>query len=342
MSSPVELGFELEQLIHNALSNITDFECLREQDIRNLFNDQSFNGVDHWIKYKEKHILIQDKWKETITQPEIAQFLTCVERIQARNSKSDTYYLLWVSKKEPTSNALKSLSERNVNIITCSKSIEALTRLTIIDVCEQFEINPVNALLTIPSSKRLISTNQISTREHVSTQTSSYDDTDEGKQKKIELLNYMRQIQDGPFRKVINSLNICPVPQARDLAMSVIPKSIDEWHQSKANKISYSKLLSDLKKICWPTKTKKVYYGTLNSYIKLHYVSKELNEITHKYMNLRHQMITNKSSWAKGTLDIKCDYEPLTQEDYSAVCKFTDGYWQGMEYQFWQEYQTVY
>jgi hypothetical protein len=30
MTSPVELGFELEHLIHNALSKINDFECLRE------------------------------------------------------------------------------------------------------------------------------------------------------------------------------------------------------------------------------------------------------------------------------------------------------------------------
>lgn len=58
MTSPVELGFELEHLIHNALSKINGFECMREQDIRNLFNDQSFNGVDHWIKYKDNHILI--------------------------------------------------------------------------------------------------------------------------------------------------------------------------------------------------------------------------------------------------------------------------------------------
>jgi hypothetical protein len=152
----------------------------------------------------------------------------------------------------------------------------------------------------------------------------------------------MRQIQDGPFRKVINSLNMCPVPQVRELAISMLPKNINDWQQSKANKFNYSKLLSDLKKMCWPTKTKKVYYGTLNSYIKLHFISKELFELTQKYMNLRNEMITNKSLWAKGTLDIKCAYEPLTQEDYSAVCKFTDGYWQGMEYQFWQEYQSVY
>lgn len=204
------------------------------------------------------------------------------------------------------------------------------------------EINHVNALLTIPSSKRLIPTNQISTREHVSTQTSSYDDTEEGKQKKIELLNYMRQIQDGSFRKVINSLGMCTVPQVRELAISMLPKHINDWQQSKANKFNYSKLLTDLKKMCWPTKTKKVYYRTLNSYIKLHFISKELFELTQTYMNLRNQMITNKSIWAKGTLDIKCVYEPITQEDYSAVCKFTDGYWNGMEYQFWQEYQSVY
>jgi hypothetical protein len=342
MTTPVELGFKLEELIHDALSKIDGFECMKEHDIRNYFNDQSFNGVDHWIKYKDNHILIQDKWKETITQPEIAQFLTCVERIQARNSKSDNYYLIWASKKEPTTNASKSLIERNVNIITCSTSISSLARIVVMDICESFDINPINSLMNIPSCKKLNTTTQISQREHVATQTVTYDDSDEGKEKKTELLAIIQQIQNGPFRKVINSLGMCPIPQARELAITVLPKSIDDWQQSKANKFNYSKLLSDLKKICWPNKNKKVYYGTLNSYIKLHFISKELNELTQKYMNIRHFMISNRSTWAKGTLEIKCDFEPLTQEDYSVVCKFTDGYWKGMEYQFWQEYQSVY
>jgi hypothetical protein len=152
----------------------------------------------------------------------------------------------------------------------------------------------------------------------------------------------MTQIQDGPFRKVINSLGMCPVPQVRELAIQTLPKNVQEWQQSKANKLNYNKLVSDLKKMCWPSKNKKVYYGTLNSYIKLHFISNELSKIVQNYTNLRNEMITNKSSWAKGTLDIKCSYEPITQEDYSAVCKFTDGYWNGMEFQFWQEYQNVY
>ena len=342
MVTPSELGFKLEELIHNALSKIDGFECLKEQDIRNNFNDQSFNGVDHWIKYKDNHILIQDKWKETITQPEIAQFLTCVERIQARNSKTDNYYLIWVAKKEPTSNALKSLNERNVEIITCSTSISSLARIVVMDICETFDINPVISLMNIPSCKNLKTTNQVSQREHITIQTVTYDDSDEGKQKKNELLSIIQQIQNGPIKKAINTLTRCPSSQANELAMMVIPKTVDEWHQSKPNKFNYSKLLSDLKKICWPTKSKKVYYGTLNSYIKLHFISKELTELVQKYMNLRHQMISDKSLWAKGTLDIKCDYEPITEGSYTSVCKFTDGYWKGMEYQFWQEYQNVY
>lgn len=342
MTSPAELGFKLEELIHNALYKIDGVECMKEQDIRNYFDDQSFNGVDHWIKYRDNHILIQDKWKESIAQPEISQFLTCVERIQARNSKSDNYYLIWAAKKEPTSNALKSLNERNVNVITCSTSISSLARIVVMDICEAFDINPVIALMTIPSYKKLNITSQVSQREHVATQTITYDDLDEGKQKKTELINIIQQIQNGPFRKVINSLGMCPIPQVRELAMTVLPKSVENWQQLKPTKLNYNKLVSDLKKICWPSKTKKVYYGTLNSYIKLHYISKELTELTQKYMNLRHQMITSKSAWAKGTLDIKCEYEPITQEDYTSACKFTDGYWQGMEYQFWQEYQNVY
>jgi len=182
----------------------------------------------------------------------------------------------------------------------------------------------------------------MTTNEHISTQTISYDNTEDGIHKRNELINCMKLIQNGPFRKIINSLYMCPVPQARELVQIVLPTSINDWQQSKANKFNYSKLLNDLKKICWPTKTKKVYYGTLNSYIKLHFISKELYELSLRYMNIRYKMIMNKSIWAKGTLDIRCDYLPLTQEDYTSVCKFTDGYWQGMEYQFTQEYRNIY
>jgi hypothetical protein len=96
MATPSEQGILLEDRIHAALSWLPNTECMREQDIRAKFNDQSINGVDHWICKESIHVLIQDKWKDSpTTQQEVSQFLSCVERIQARCDQTATFYLIW-------------------------------------------------------------------------------------------------------------------------------------------------------------------------------------------------------------------------------------------------------
>ena len=113
---PREEGFRLEEIIYNASLQIPCItKSLRENDIRSHFNDASLNGVDHWIQHNNKHVFIQDKWKENIGQQEISQFLQCVDRIKNRlNNQSNIYYLIWATKVIPTSYANKSLKEENV------------------------------------------------------------------------------------------------------------------------------------------------------------------------------------------------------------------------------------
>ena len=76
---PREEGFRLEEIIYNASLQIPGItKSLRENDIKSHFNETSLNGVDHWIQYNNKHVFIQDKWKENIGQQEISQFLQLI------------------------------------------------------------------------------------------------------------------------------------------------------------------------------------------------------------------------------------------------------------------------
>jgi hypothetical protein len=49
-SNPVECGRTLEDIVHLASLKIPNIKSYREYDIRNHFEDPSFNGVDHWLK----------------------------------------------------------------------------------------------------------------------------------------------------------------------------------------------------------------------------------------------------------------------------------------------------
>ena len=89
--------------------------------------------------------MIQDKWKETTTQPEIAQFLICARRIKNQLPKEASVSLLWVAKKEPTSYGKIILEEENVHMIINSLSIKSLSRQVyaylgdVFDNCQIFE-----------------------------------------------------------------------------------------------------------------------------------------------------------------------------------------------------------
>lgn len=130
--TPAEKGFELEDLLYNASLNLPSLiHSFRENDIKRYFNDTSLNGIDHWIQVGRTHIFIQDKWKHTLNQREVSQFLNCVSRIQIRLDTSANVHLFWVSKCAPTSNSLKMLVERNTHIIVEDSSTEELANLCI-------------------------------------------------------------------------------------------------------------------------------------------------------------------------------------------------------------------
>jgi hypothetical protein len=113
-----------------------------EQGIRDFFNEQSLNGVDHMVQIQDpggqQHVfLIQEKWKLVTNQREVSQFLDCCARILARMPEyKGVIHRLWVSRTVPSANGEKSLHEGQCIVVqTCtSQSILALNALIVI--CE--------------------------------------------------------------------------------------------------------------------------------------------------------------------------------------------------------------
>jgi hypothetical protein len=135
--TPAEKGFQLEDFVYKeslSLPGLT--HSFRENDIKKYFNDTSLNGIDHWIQVGRTHIFIQDKWKISLNQREVAQFLNCVSRIQLRLDQSANVHLVWVSKCAPTSNSLKMLVERNTHIIIEDTSTESLANVCVKKILE--------------------------------------------------------------------------------------------------------------------------------------------------------------------------------------------------------------
>ena len=365
-------GFALENLIHNALSAIPVFQCLREQDIRTKFSDQSINGVDHWITFGTEHILIQDKWKESAaTQSEMSQFLSCVERIQARCPATDTFYLLWAGKLLPSSHAMVSLKERSGSVLNCPISIEALARLVVLEVCETFGVEPTTALLKITVVKRERTATLTSNREVVVTPSIIYDDTEEGKAEKAKIEELIRQIQIGPFRKVNNAqlirqlqtgptrkvnnaqANSC-VPDIWRLYSAAFPQDIARWTDDTIKNIDYSAFLQTMKGVCYPTKSKRLVSHSFFFYCKLRFISIELSSLAAQYNSVRETMLGKKSQWARKLPTLKCVAEPMTDEEYRGQIIHCTDYWinvfgphatverkpSGIENHFYQHYQV--
>ena len=135
--TPAEQGYKLEDFVHKESLNLPGLiHSLRENDIKKYFNDTSLNGIDHWIQVGRTHIFIQDKWKQSLNQREVSQFLNCVSRIQLRLDQSANIHLFWVSKCAPTPNSLKMLVERNTHIIVQDISTEELANTSIKKILE--------------------------------------------------------------------------------------------------------------------------------------------------------------------------------------------------------------
>ena len=145
-----EIGFVFEDLISKTLSAIIGpakqkgytITILGEQDIRDTFNEQSLNGVDHMIDVdlsgQRTIFLLQEKWKIMTNQREVSQFLDCCSRILSRihPAKRGTVHRLWVTRSQPSANGEKSLQEGGAYVIQSMTSQAVLAQITGQFICE--------------------------------------------------------------------------------------------------------------------------------------------------------------------------------------------------------------
>jgi uncharacterized protein YnzC (UPF0291/DUF896 family) len=330
---PRKLGMDLEDLIHNGIEALDpSFQCRKEQEIRDQFNDQSLNGVDHWITKNKNHILIQDKWRETTTQPEVSQYLSCVDRIQARMGPTDKVFLIWAGKYSPTKHALASLNERKVRIIHCDISIQALARNVIAYIAELFGMDPTPALKVVPIVQRQAEVTQPATFKvsapipEPKAPKITYDETDEGKAAKADIMTFIeKQLVQHIHRLMCNAQY-----QNHMSNISIVdgefPKTVADWTTGKFSKVDFNSILKSLKTNNYPTKTSNKQMLFFEMYCKMRYISTLLAPIALEYTSKRNALTVNKSAWAKTLPTLKCKAEPMMDEEFRSAVIYTREY----------------
>jgi len=170
MSAPSTgtIGFLFEDLMTETLMRILPpmkklgwtTRLLNEQDIRDTFNEQSLNGVDHMLEIVDLSgvttiFLLQEKWKILTNQREVSQFLDCCARILSRIplEKRKNIHRLWVTRSQPSQNGDKSLLEGGAYTIQCMTSQPLLAQITAQFICELLGHREfaTDMILTMPS-----------------------------------------------------------------------------------------------------------------------------------------------------------------------------------------------
>jgi len=143
-------GFAFEEMVGKALEALMPpmaergwkTRLLTEQDIRDVFGEQSLNGVDHLFEVEDGSgvtlFLFQEKWKLMTNQREVSQFLDCCARILTRipEVRRSKVHRLWVTRSQPSANGEKSLLEGGAYTIQCMTSPSILAQITGQFVCE--------------------------------------------------------------------------------------------------------------------------------------------------------------------------------------------------------------
>lgn len=349
-STPQQQGFALESLIHDALKQYHEFECLREQDIRNKYRDQSMNGVDHWIICRNHSILIQDKWKETCSQSDVTQFLTCADRIKSRcpNMK---FTLLWVSKKLPTSHALTTLLERDTLFVTRATSIEDLAQLVVKKVCEKFEINSTTASYTSTRMAPQVQTQQVYTQfsedpveEYIPTpsapppssrqpvlpssrqQSHSWDNNQIGRDTIQNMKRIIRSIQKLFQKWIIEGLHDTKLPVLHQIVANAIPASESDWTNGTFKSIDYFAFAEQIESICRPSPSYSCSENDYRYFVRVCSFSKLLAPLAKSYNEVRQVMLRANSHYGKTIPTFDSHEKVIAYESYTSLLKYCYDY----------------
>jgi hypothetical protein len=144
------LGYLLEQFREKLLAD-SDWIFLihTEQGIRDLFKEQSLNGVDHMIQIQtpsgQQHLfLLQEKWKLQTNQREVSQFLDCCARLLARMPDyKGLIHRLWITRTIPSANGEKSLKEGQCIVVQTCTSQTLLALNTLFVLCDILDTRSV-------------------------------------------------------------------------------------------------------------------------------------------------------------------------------------------------------
>ena len=336
--SAADQGRQLEEIIHAAAQKVPGISrVLRELEIRSFFGDSSLNGVDHMITMGSVHVLVQDKWKETTTQQEVSQFITCAERIQSRLDKSDKIYLIWCSKREPTSNSAKMLNERNVTQVCCGVSLEALSRCVILQICECLSVSPIASLMSIESVVKPVPMGPsrhaavavpiaVAPVSVVAPVVLPFDETAEGKREIDAMKQLITSIRNGILQRAETAMRMDGIPDIYMLWTSAMPKSLEDWWSGTVTKVDFNGYLKMVKNICWPTSKKHLPFRNLCYYTKLRKISVEFATLACDYELRRKGLLGKKSVWAKALPVLKALAEPMTDAEFRGGVKDTMDY----------------
>jgi hypothetical protein len=347
--TPQSIGFALEALIGEGIKALTGLTHKNEQEIRSLFNDASMNGVDHWISYSDlsgmsQHVLAQTKWRETSSQPEVSQFLSCVDRICARlpSDEQRSVYLVWICKHSPSRHALRLLEERRVSIVCCDVSPEMLARNAVGWVAETFGLDPTPGLLRIPIRRarrvvadlpssvpavRCSASASASAAAAAATATAAllYDETEAGRAARAALEGLLVRIQGDITRRLFAALR-----GASDLLIlleSVFPTNLDVWGSCRFTKVNFNAFLRSLKPLCVPTRSRR---GVTSSqyfiYVKMRALSIDLSRYANEYNTKRSTMVVERSLWARRLPTLVCSPEHMAESEYLSTIVFCDDY----------------
>lgn len=152
------MGQMLGTLKHSFEAEGFTMSIRSEQQIRDYFQEQSLNGVDHMVELQKgtEHICIffQEKWKLVTNQREASQFLDCCARIKGRMPEfQGTVFRLWVTRTMPTENGAKTLEEGGAHVVQSSTSMSMLALNSGLYLCELLNMRSCaqRMILTMPS-----------------------------------------------------------------------------------------------------------------------------------------------------------------------------------------------
>lgn len=322
------VGLELEELIGTGVGKLEGVKHLNEHAIRTHFADPSLNGVDHWISYSGAHILAQTKWKESgASQPEVAQFLACVERIVSRlpEEERSAVYLLWICKTEPSRHARALLAERGAEIVCCGVSVEMLARNAIGWVAETWGLDPVPALQTVPirhHARTAAVPCLVGGGSVVATVATArtYDETPEGATARTEMLDFLQLIHDSVVRPLLLAAEGCPVMDLRLVLEANLPlEGVGAWTDGRYSRVNYNALLRTVKVVCCPTRSKHMPLAALRFYCRVRELSVEMGRLAQEYMARRGAMVGERSGWARRLPTLTCVPEPITETEWRGL-----------------------